>query len=277
MNESLDAQYARFLAAYPLQGKHGWAWVDTHSGEQTLVLLPGFMGEAETSFLYVLALATHARVISISYPPGIGRVDALCDGVNWLLDDLGIARATILGGSSGGFIAQAFLRRHPARTGALILTHTGLPDLERARTARFFLFLLHLLPFGLLTRLMQVSIYGYFPHPTPVHAFWRAHFQSVIRRQSCQGLQNRFALMDDFHRHYRFHPDDLAAWPGSILLMEMRHDHLTTPAEQTALHQLYPHARIHLFSEARHYDSVEQPEAQIQVIQDFLDSTLTKP
>lgn len=234
------------------------------------MLLPGFMGEADTAFLYIQALAPHLRVVSVSYPPSVGQVDDLCDGLCALLDHLRIPQATILGGSTSGFLAQAFVRRYPSRTGGLILTHTGLPSPQRARTAQMYLRLLRFLPFGLVKWLMQVSVYSFFPCLTPSHAFWRAHFQGVIRRQSLVSLRSRFALMQDFHSHYCFQPGDLVGGPEKILLMEMRRDPLTTPAEQAAMRALYPAARLHIFSDAAHYDSVDQPEEQIDVIMDFM-------
>ena len=265
--------YSQFLQRYPPQSdREGWRWVDSCVGSQTLVLLPGFMGEAETSFLYVLDLASHFRVISVSYPPDVGQINTLCESFCVFLDDLGIHSSTILGGSSSGFIAQAFLRRIPNRISACILTHTGLPSPSRAHTARFYRRLLQALPFGLLQGLMQAFIYPYFPRPTATHAFWRAHFHEVIRRQTKASLINRFALMDDFHSHFRFHSDELSGWPGKILLMEMRRDHLTTPSEQAALRALYPNAHVHIFADGAHYDSVEQPAEQIRVIRKFLES-----
>jgi pimeloyl-ACP methyl ester carboxylesterase len=228
------------------------------------------MGEAETSFMYVQALAAHLRVVSISYPPSVARVDSLCDGLCTLLDNLKIQQATFLGGSSSGFIAQAFIRRHPTRTAGLILTHTGLPNPQRARTARIYLGLLHLIHYPLVHWLMQRSVYTYFPRQTPSHLFWRQHFQEIIHRQDLEALRNRFALMDDFHKHYHFQPGDLAAWHGKILLMEMHRDHLTSPAEQSAMRELYPTAQVHVFTNTAHYDSVEQPEEQIQVIKEFI-------
>ena len=99
----------------------------------------------------------------------------------------------------------------------------------------------------------------------------------IIRRQTLEALRNRFALMDDFHSHYRFQPGDIAGWPGKIMLMEMRHDHLTTPSEQASMRELYAGAHVHTFTDAAHYDSVEKPEEQIRVILDFLTSEIITP
>lgn len=272
---TLAEDYRQFARSYSSQqavlaGNQVWRWIDTQAGAQTLVLLPGFMGEAETSFQYVLALAARLRVISVSLPPGVGQVDRLCDGLAALLEHLNLSQAALLGGSSSGFLAQAFVRRHRAQVSRLILTHTGLPLRERAVIARRYLRLLRLVPFGLLRQLMHLSVYAYFPRRTPEQAFWRAHFQQVLHGQTLEGLRGRFALMDDFHSGCRFQPGDLADWPGQILLLEMRRDHLTSPAEQAAMRGLYPNARLHIFNETAHYDSVENPAEQIRVIMDFL-------
>jgi pimeloyl-ACP methyl ester carboxylesterase len=279
MNSSADSdlasRYRQFCLDYPLQqasleGCQDWAWVDTLHGDRTIVLLPGLMGEAGTSFLYIQALAPHLRVVSVTYPSAIGSVSGLCSGLHALLDFLKIKKASILGGSASGFLAQAFVRSFPEHTSSLILTHTGLPNSGRARSMRRYLWLLRMMPFGLLRTGMLLSVPTYFPRRTPMHAFWREHFRQVIRRQGKSDLQKRFSWLADFHSHYHFQPGDLAAWQGKILLMEMHGDTMTSPSEQAAMRALYPGAHLHVFSEAGHFDSVEKPEAQIEVIRNFL-------
>lgn len=271
----LASQYRRFLDTHPLRrmtvaGTQHWSLIDSQAGRDALLLLPGFAGEASTAFLFATALEAHFRTLSLSYPASVGRVDALCDGLSALMDETGIPQAALVGGSSSGFIAQAFVRRHPRRVSRLILTHTGLPDNARARTARMYLRMLNALPFGVFQKLALISMRLFFPNNQPVSLFWRAHFRDVIRRESCEGLKNRFALMQDFHAHYRFQPGDLGGWQGKTLIMEMDRDHLTSPAERTTMRSLYPGARVHVFPDTAHYDSVERPDEQIGVILQFL-------
>ena len=271
----LSELYRQLLLAHPLQhatlvDSQHWTWIDTLSGGETLLLLPGFMGEAETSFLFIQALAARLRILSVSYPPSVGQVDGLCDGLCALLDHLNVSRTSLLGGSTSGFLAQAFVRRYPDRTDRLILTHTGLPSPDRARTARIYLELLRCLPFALARWGMHLSVYTFFPRRTPVHAFWRRHFQEGIRRQTLDSIRNRFALMSDFHSHSHFQPGDWIDRSRKILIMEMSRDHLTDPAEQAALRAVYPSASLHIFPDTAHYDSIENPEEQIRVIMEFM-------
>lgn len=51
-------------------------------------------------------------------------LDACADDVAALLDRLGLASAVLGGLSMGGYVAMAFLRRHPARVQALLLADT---------------------------------------------------------------------------------------------------------------------------------------------------------
>ncbi len=79
------------------------------------------------------ALAAHRRVIAVdargfgaSPLPAGGKlsIDAQADDVAALLDRLGVARATLVGQSMGGYAALAFAARHPARLAALVLADT---------------------------------------------------------------------------------------------------------------------------------------------------------
>jgi len=271
----LGGQYRQFLRDHSIRraalaGGQEWTWIDAGAGPQALLLLPGLMGEAETSFLYIQALAPALRVISVSHPPGVGQVGAFCDGLAALLDHLRLPRAAVLGGSSGGLLAQAFLRRHSARVSALILTHTGLPDPRRARTARQAIFLLRGLPFRLARGLLRLAVWAYFPGRGPAQSFWRGHFRAIFQRLSRSALLNRFALMDDVHSRVRFQPGDVGGSPARILLMEMRRDHLSDAGEQAALRALYPAAQLRSFASAGHFDAVENPAEQIGVIREFL-------
>lgn len=275
-NSDLNVVYRSFEQVFPVNrvvlAGHVWAWVDSVNGSEALVLLPGFMGVAETSFLYVQALASPTRrVMSLTYPNTIDKVVSLCDGIRDFLDYIGIQRATFLGGSSSGFIAQAFLRYYPERVDALILSHTGLPLLTRAHTARIYLETLRLLPYKLVKWLMKISVYLYFPGVISEHIFWRNHFRTVLDHLEYEGLRSRFALMENFHRQYSFVAGDLGDWPGRILLLEMRKDKLTNPVEQASLRALYPQARVHSFDETAHFDSVDYPDEQIEIIRRFVE------
>jgi pimeloyl-ACP methyl ester carboxylesterase len=90
-------------------------------------------------------LAAHHRVIAVD-ARGFGEsplgdhgyaMDDLADDLAALLDELGVARAAVLGMSMGGYAALAFAVRHPARLAALVLCDTRAgADSAETRKAR---------------------------------------------------------------------------------------------------------------------------------------------
>jgi 2-hydroxy-6-oxonona-2,4-dienedioate hydrolase len=98
-----------------------------------LVLLQGGMADAELHWSCVWdALAEHYDVIAPDIP-GFGGSDALrwpdwpglCEWLDILLSDLGVARTTVVGNSFGGTLARAFATLLPERTDGLICVNGG--------------------------------------------------------------------------------------------------------------------------------------------------------
>ena len=77
-------------------------------------MLPGALGTAESSWQTIGHLAGHYRVIAPSHPP-VATMAELVDGIALILEQEGVPHTHVLGGSYGGFVAQVFVRRHPAR------------------------------------------------------------------------------------------------------------------------------------------------------------------
>lgn len=98
-----------------------WPYLDAGSGP-CVVLLPGAQGTAEI-FHKQFALADRLRLVSVTYPAETDGAK-LADGLAAFLDHLGIARASVVGTSLGGYVAQLFAVRHPARVDRLLLTCT---------------------------------------------------------------------------------------------------------------------------------------------------------
>ena len=269
--------YRQFNATHPVRSAaisagdeiQQWSWIDCGRGDRVVLLLPGFMGEANTNFLYTLALEDHFRVLSVAYPPSARTVDKLCDGIIALLDHVQVSRANVVGGSYSGYLAQVLVRRHPERVKCLVLTHTGLPTEKYAYTSSAFMVLARLLPVWLFRWLMQLSRHFFFLGTSRSSSFWKDHFSEAIRKQDRESMLNRFRIMRDFHRNYDFQKEDLSNWHGSLLIMEMIQDGFTSVAEQAAMRRLYPDAEIYTFPDAKHTDSVDRPEEQIGVIKDF--------
>lgn len=275
MTPDLPTRFAAFQQQYPLctcvvEGQQ-WEYIAGGAGE-VFLLLPGFFGVASTDFLYILHFAPHYRAIAITYPETCASVEALVDGLAGFMDQLGIARAHILGGSYSGYIAQVFVRRYPQRVGKLILAQTGAPRIRHVPLALTLVSLFWCVPHGVLHHLMRHSMRQFLPHATPTQDFWRAHFMGLIQTFSHRALYHRFRVALDYHQHYRFAPADLAHWPGALLLLESAHETLLASDDAALLRQLYPQAQAFCVP-GDHIQSVEQPEAQMAVMLQFLQET----
>ena len=94
-----------------------------------MLLLPGALAAADSTWLTLPHF--RFRVIAPTYAP-VSTMAELVDRIAGILDCEGIRTAAVSGGSYGGMVAQAFVRRHPDRTERLILSHTMLALYNRA-------------------------------------------------------------------------------------------------------------------------------------------------
>ena len=266
---SLAAAHAAFLAAHPprrlLIGGVAWELIEAGAGPAVL-LLPGGFGVAATSFQYLADLARDHRAIALTYPPLLARIDDLADGVAAVLERLGVARAHVVGGSASGAVAQALVRRHPARVATLVLAQTGPPRPGRAPLALACAAGFRAAPAALTLALLRLAVLAFLPGRDEGHAFWRAHFAAVVAAQSRAALAARFGALADYDVAYRFAPADLASWPGRVAIVEAGGDGLLPAAERAALRALYPRATVHLLAGGRHADSVTDPRPQLAAI-----------
>jgi pimeloyl-ACP methyl ester carboxylesterase len=97
-----------------------WPYIDTQADGPALIMLPGSVGTCEMFFKQIDALGHRLRIVSVSYP-ALSDPSQLADGLAGLMDRLGLARASVLGSSFGGYWAQFFALRYPDRLDHLFL------------------------------------------------------------------------------------------------------------------------------------------------------------
>lgn len=118
---------------------------DSEQGEKCVVLLHGYLENMLVWEEFIPLLYKQVRVVTLDIPGhGISQVKGEVHTMEWLadtlaaaLDSLGIARATVVGHSMGGYVALAFAERYGERTEALVLLHsTPYADSEEKRHNR---------------------------------------------------------------------------------------------------------------------------------------------
>src|SRR5215207_4881073 len=232
----------------------GWEYIASGEGEKAIMILPGGAMVGEAGFTRIPAFEDRYRVIAPSYA-SVSTAAQLLDGLAGVLDAEGVRVAHVLGPSYGGLVAQCLVRRHPERVRSLILANTLVPPRRLLWPAKIFLALLPLVPLGWLRALRERTLARAFSGvpsvPPEDQVFWRDYQHGLVSCLSKAELRAMYWLGIDLMESFRFAPDDLASWPGRVLILESDEDLL--PLEQRAeLRWCYPQARVHTFRGAGH-------------------------
>jgi pimeloyl-ACP methyl ester carboxylesterase len=200
---------------------------------------------------------------------GTPSVELMADDVAALLDALGIREPVVLGGlSMGGYVALAFLRKHPGRLAGLILADTRAEaDITegKANRDRMILVAQHGTASNVIEQLLprMVSSETQQQRPAVVEEVRR-----IASAQPTAGIVGALQAMRD-------RPDS-TPWLAGIrvptLVVGGGDDVVTPPATAEALAAAIPGARLATIQGAGHLANLEQPEAFTAAVRTFLQS-----
>jgi pimeloyl-ACP methyl ester carboxylesterase len=267
-------KFRAFCQACPYKqvtiGSIEWPYLINKDSGETLLLLSGALVIPDISWLTIAHFAQTYRIIAPAYP-AVKTLDLLVDGIAEIFHKEGIERAHVLGGSYGGFVAQAFVRRHPGLTRSLVLSHTFPPDPVKVKAIRRIARWLPLLPEVGLRWLMGRWLNPLMPAKRPETALMNAMFEELLyyRLTKADILSIFWRTIDYIQQVYT--PQDLADWPGKVLLVMADDDPSTPNPVRNAMNALYPGARMHLFHGTGHVSSLLKEEEYQAVIGKFLD------
>jgi maspardin len=249
-----------------------WEYIKAGKGEASMLLLPGILGTAESSWQLISHFSKRCRVLSPNYPP-LNSNKEIAHGITAILRQEGIEKSVVYGGSYGGFVAQVFVRCHPESVEKLILSHTTAPNPRRGQIANAATSLVDWIPLPLLRVIFRRSLSGLMR--TPDRALRRAlrvYFGELAREHiDRQHIASTYRRVADYDTRWVFNPGDLQKWPGKILLLISEDDPLTPPRVRAALQTLYPQAGLQLFSGSGHLSSILKQDEFISAIEKFID------
>jgi pimeloyl-ACP methyl ester carboxylesterase len=254
-----------------------WHYRADGDGRQGLLLLPGAVGDGDAYFTLAPLLRSTHRLLAIAYP-SVDSLTALLDGLRYILDREGIDSTDIVGGSFGGLIAQAFLRRFPQRTRRVVLSATGPAKPERAASNEKWARVMARLPLGVTQALLRTIVRVSLKPVTEDRAFWREFYFRAIALLSRAELVARYRLSADVDRHGPPSPAGLQEWTGLsratssglMLILEGDADKIAHSAARDNLKSLYPAARVQTFRGAGHAISAERRDEWAGAIAEFL-------
>ena len=222
---------------------HYMKFVSSKSKE-TLLIIPGTPGRAEMAFPLIMAFIERFNIISIDYPVWATTVADVLAFIDSVLVQEHQQQVHILGGSYGGMIAQCFVRRFPHKVKTLILSHAGVPD---KAWVKYFLPLKRFtacLPLLILHALSRLGAPLYFLKAGRQRPFWLQFYGNIIASLRKDDYVNRINIWLDLCQNYQFHPHELDAWQGKILIVESDNDFVFQHHNRETLRSLYPQAHI---------------------------------
>jgi pimeloyl-ACP methyl ester carboxylesterase len=259
-----------------------WEYETAGRGRETLLLFHGAVGGAETMRALAGAFADEFRTIAPTVAD-VNTLDEVCDAASAILDREHVARAHVFGGSFGGLVAQAFLKRRPAQVATLTLLGTGAPDRKTAARNARMTKVVRFLPFPLTRALLKLEMSRNLSTPAPPEAAERiAESRRRLeeyfdRKLTKRALLSRVALSLDFNLKETYAPEDHAAWPGRVLIVESDDDPLIPAAERLRLRETYPRAFVCAFPGAGQMITLLQPEALTEVVKAFIKEDYSSP
>ena len=268
--------FEKFRREHPIKQANldGIPWEYILSGNpsgQPLVLLPGGLGTAESSWRMIIQLDSQAyRLVCPSYPGQIGSMSALADGLANILQQEGISSAYVVGGAYGSMLAQVFIHRHMELTSSLVLIHAYPPLPKRASSVDPTLRILRLAPMFMVKNLLRSQMTGRMPvNPPPELLLIAAQIRETLdTRLDRQAALNIYLRMAEFDRQY-FTFNDLENWPGKTLIILAEDDPTTTEELRNELMALYPSASLCLLKGSSKDTPLLETGEYVRVMEEF--------
>lgn len=254
-----------------------WRYIACGQGDQALLFLPGGFLAADMWFHSILALEQDYRiVVPDSFTlQGVFSMDAVCRALICNLKAEGIEKATIIGLSAGGGVAQYFVQEHPEWVSHLALSHCGIleSDVKAQDKLGRLLKLVRLLPLFVIRRVILRATTGQVPPSSDWVEFHHAFFREASARMDKDMVMRFLEEGLETRRSFIARPEVLDAWPGEVLILSSRDDDNTT-ASVNKLQRQFPRARTHLFEQGGHHTFLFFAEAYTNVLKTFLDEVL---
>jgi maspardin len=259
-----------------------WEYATGGRGAQAILLFHGAVGGAETMGWLAERFADEYRTIAPTVAD-VGRLEEVCDAASAILDREHVGRAVVFGGSFGGLVAQAFLRRRPRQVEHLVLLSTGAPNRKLGARNEKLLKALRFLPFPLLRALMKAELSKHLKTPVPPEqaarfADFRRRLDDYFDRKLTKAtLLSRVALAADFNLREEYAAPDFDAWPGRVLIVDSDDDPMVSAEDRRRLHATFPRALTCTFEGAGHMILLLRTEELVGVVKAFLKEDYRPP
>lgn len=265
------------------------AYRDVGEGAETLLLIHGMAGSSETWRAVIPQLSRNYRVVApdllghgqSAKPRGDYSLGAFAVWLRDLLDELGVATATIVGQSLGGGVAMQFVYQHPDYCQRLILISSGGlgPDvgwtlrLLSAPGAEFIMPVIA--PRPVLTAGNKLrSWFGAAGIRSPRGAEMWSAYSSLSDAETRQAFLRTLRSVVD-HRGQAVSALNRLHMAGELPTMVIwgDHDRIIPVEHGYAVHEARPGSRLEVLEGVGHFPHVERPSEVVDLIDDFINTS----
>jgi esterase len=271
---TLSEQFRRFGESHPITrlivAGNQWSFITSGSGDQTVVVLPGGGGDADSMFPVVSGLEGHCRVIATGYPSTVTSSDQIVEGIKAILDECGVDKACLLGHSLGGAAARAFAQRYPERADSLVIANFAPYSPGRRLLFKALLPIMAHLPRPVVRRAVR-SAFNRLLKDCPKREFWLWYVnQCEMMQPGSKGMRSQVLCLLDFVRKDQPAAAQTGGWTGRVLILESDHETGFTRRERRDLRALYPAAAVHVFQNAGHASFITHTDEFVKTVAGFL-------
>lgn len=255
-------------------------YYEIHGRGKPLVLISGLGYPAWEWHKMLPFLAQHFQVIVFDNrgvgmsdkPAGPYSASLLADDLAGLLEALGIDRASVMGHSMGGFIAQAFALTYPERLERLVLASTNFGGPRHIPITAEAMSVLSDVSSDPVTRFKNGLVVSTAPgfaerHPEVIQEWleWR-----LANPLDIAGYQAQMAIGLALLPEAAAFENKLRQISAPALVLFGAHDKVVPPANAQLLAQQLPHSQVVILPDAGHFFPIEIPEEAAQAVKAFL-------
>jgi pimeloyl-ACP methyl ester carboxylesterase len=242
-----------------------WDVIETKGkpGGPALVMLPGTLGTAELWWNQIATLGGEVRILAVTYPR-IGAIERLADGVAALMSARGIERASVVGSSLGGYLAQFLAARHPARIDTLFIGNS-LTDPKQVNPARKSPAELRQAPPAALRAIVLGSVESW-SEPEPVFA----EIKRILRHSGTKLISGPKLKARVLAVATGSAVPALPLPPERIVIVDCADDPLIPESTRQLMRQTYPKAQAYTLPVGGHYPYVTRAERYTEILRAHL-------
>jgi len=198
-------------------------------GEKTMLTFSGGHSGVEVLYESILGFENQYKMVVVNISP-FNRLDDFSAGVNYILDEEGVGRVSVLGQSASGIFAQTYFKRNYDRVDAMVLTNTLAPN--KKKNKKWGVFLIHLFPFSVLKAIFKKKVRSWTPPEgkLPPEAVERIRFKQAFMRHiidmqfSKKNIMPLINIALEFNEKDEYPFEDFKDWKGKILIVTSEDD-----------------------------------------------------